>query len=138
VPPRARNEARILDRLTGIEGVPRFNAPLTTPTSIALGDEGGIGLAQTLGAKRVQPALVVCAYRDADLEVAPEFVAMQAKWERLGVAPPVLRLGDLEATDLAGMRAEIALGDGGESTGRNTGRTNRWQSVRYTWPAMRR
>jgi diguanylate cyclase (GGDEF)-like protein len=32
---------------------------------------------------------------------------MQAKWERLGVAPLVLRLGNLSAIDLAGMLAEM-------------------------------
>jgi serine/threonine protein kinase len=56
---RVRNEARILDRLTGIDGVPQFNAALTTPTSIALEDAGGIALAQTLGGGRLQPAAVV-------------------------------------------------------------------------------
>jgi diguanylate cyclase (GGDEF)-like protein len=56
---------------------------------------------------RLAGLLLVCAYRDADLDVAPAFVAMQAKWQRLGVAPPVLRLGNLAATDLAGMLAEM-------------------------------
>jgi diguanylate cyclase (GGDEF)-like protein len=56
---RVRNEARILDRLTGIDGVARLSAALTTPTSIALEDNGGVALSQTLGAKPLEPATVV-------------------------------------------------------------------------------
>jgi predicted ATPase len=44
--------------------------------------------------------LLVGAYREAEVDAAHPLTAMLAKWQRVGAAPPPLRLGSLPPTDL--------------------------------------
>jgi len=51
--------------------------------------------------------LLVGAYREAEVDVAHPLSALFSRWERLGVTPLSLRLGDLPPTDLSELLAEI-------------------------------
>ncbi len=51
--------------------------------------------------------LLVGAYRDAEADAAHPLTAMRARWDRLGVAPPLLALTNLAAADLATLLAEM-------------------------------
>jgi diguanylate cyclase (GGDEF)-like protein len=50
---RLRHEIRILERLAGVDGVPRLVQGLAMPDAIVLDDTGGVPLAVALGAERL-------------------------------------------------------------------------------------
>ncbi|MGA2124885.1 MAG: AAA family ATPase, partial [Xanthobacteraceae bacterium] len=49
--------------------------------------------------------LLVGAYRESEVDATHPLTPMLAKWQRLGVAPPLLRLANLAPVDLAGLLA---------------------------------
>jgi diguanylate cyclase (GGDEF)-like protein len=57
--------------------------------------------------ERLSGVLLVGAYREADVGTTHALSVMLARWQRLGVAPPVLRLANLAPADLAGLLAEM-------------------------------
>jgi diguanylate cyclase (GGDEF)-like protein len=51
--------------------------------------------------------LLVGAYREAELDAAHPLSAVLTRWERLGLAPPVIHLQNLPRTDLGTLLAEM-------------------------------
>ncbi len=60
--------------------------------------------------------LLVGAYRDAEVEATHGLSVMRERWQRLGMAPPLLRLENLPPSGLATMLAEMLRLHQGEAT----------------------
>jgi diguanylate cyclase (GGDEF)-like protein len=57
--------------------------------------------------RSLQGLLLVGAYRDAEVDAAHPLSAMLTRWEELGVAPPIMRLGNLPTGDVGALIAEM-------------------------------
>ena len=60
-----------------------------------------------LSGQALSGLLLVGAYREAEVDAVHPLTALLAKWRRLGVAPPLLRLDNLLPTDLASLLAAM-------------------------------
>jgi diguanylate cyclase (GGDEF)-like protein len=60
-----------------------------------------------LGDPGLRGLLVVGAYRDAEVDAAHPLTGMIERWERLGITPTRLRLGNLPVADVASLIAEM-------------------------------
>ena len=60
--------------------------------------------------------LLVGAYRDQEVDAAHPLTAVMSRWERHGVAPPLLKLQNLAATDLATLLGEMLRLPAGPAT----------------------
>jgi diguanylate cyclase (GGDEF)-like protein len=57
--------------------------------------------------EQLRGLLLVGAYRHQEVDPAHPLTAMLSRWDRLGVAPPLLHLDNLPATDLCTLLAEM-------------------------------
>ena len=60
-----------------------------------------------LADERAQGLLLVCAYRGAEIDAAHPLAAMQERWRRQAVAPPLLALDNLGVAELATLLGEM-------------------------------
>jgi len=65
------------------------------------------------GAERVDGLLLVCAYRDSELDAAHPLTPMLARWQRQADGPHQLRLANLRPEDQAAMVADLLRLPGG-------------------------